>query len=330
MSGGTESGSMRACTRRSSAPTSSSVSVGTDRLTSASAIGPSSWCSTDAADAADRAAVQRHRVAGLRLHARATPSRCSSTIRRGGRPEVVHPGDRLLAPVAALVEVHGRADPVHLGRDGPLVGVHAQPGRAADSTRSASNAQLPAGRAPASVSLRPPVGQLAARAPAGRPRPGPATSSGGRTRRSSGAHAVRGRSGSRQRPARRTAPGDLRADDGQHAPARPWRRAARPCDRRPSWSGTPAASAARAGSVSRQTSRADVRHHGVVLDPALRGQDQRLGALALAERGEVLAGQRVQPAQPVRRRAPRCTARFDRSNTATDRAAARCSANGSP
>jgi hypothetical protein len=43
----------------------------------------------------------------------------------------------------------------------------------------------------------------------------------------------------------------------------------------------------------------DVRDDRVVLDPALDVQDQRLGAPALGQRGEVLAGQRVQPAEPV-------------------------------
>ena len=63
--------------------------------------------------------------------------------------EVVHPGDRLLAAVAALVQVHGGAQPVDLvrrwcgGRSrSPSRGRHA-------ATRSASAAQVPAsGRSP--------------------------------------------------------------------------------------------------------------------------------------------------------------------------------------
>ena len=45
--------------------------------------------------------------------------------------EGVHPGDRLLAAVAALVEVDGRADPAGLVGDRAVVGVEAQPGLAA-------------------------------------------------------------------------------------------------------------------------------------------------------------------------------------------------------
>ena len=42
--------------------------------------------------------------------------------------EVVHSRDRLLAAVAALVQVHGGLDPADLVRDGPVVGVQAEPG----------------------------------------------------------------------------------------------------------------------------------------------------------------------------------------------------------
>ncbi len=40
--------------------------------------------------------------------------------------EVLHPGDGLLPPVAALLEVHGGADPAQLVRDGPVVGLEAE------------------------------------------------------------------------------------------------------------------------------------------------------------------------------------------------------------
>ena len=54
------------------------------------------------------------------------PSRCRNTSRRGGWPEVVDPGDGLLAPVAALVQVHGGLDEPDLVRQRLVVGV--QPG----------------------------------------------------------------------------------------------------------------------------------------------------------------------------------------------------------
>ncbi len=56
------------------------------------------------------------------------PSRSSSTIRRGGLPEVVHLGDGLLAAVAALAEMDSAAEPVEFVGNGALVGVHADPG----------------------------------------------------------------------------------------------------------------------------------------------------------------------------------------------------------
>ena len=42
--------------------------------------------------------------------------------------QVVHPGHRLLAAVAALVQVHGGLDPADLVRDRPVIGVQAEPG----------------------------------------------------------------------------------------------------------------------------------------------------------------------------------------------------------
>ncbi len=46
----------------------------------------------------------------------------------GRMPEVVHAGNRLLAPVAALGEVHGGLDPADLVRNRPVIGVGAEPG----------------------------------------------------------------------------------------------------------------------------------------------------------------------------------------------------------
>ena len=54
------------------------------------------------------------------------PSRCSSVSRRGGTTQRVHPRDRLLPAVAALVEVYGGRDPAHLVGDGAVVGVLAE------------------------------------------------------------------------------------------------------------------------------------------------------------------------------------------------------------
>ena len=42
--------------------------------------------------------------------------------------EVVHPGHRLLPAVAALVQVHRGLDPADLVRDGPVIGIQAEPG----------------------------------------------------------------------------------------------------------------------------------------------------------------------------------------------------------
>ena len=42
--------------------------------------------------------------------------------------QVLDPGDRLLAPVAALLQVHRRADPAQLVRDGAVVGLEAEAG----------------------------------------------------------------------------------------------------------------------------------------------------------------------------------------------------------
>jgi hypothetical protein len=46
----------------------------------------------------------------------------------GWAAKILHPGDRLLPSVAALVEVDGAADPSHLVRNGPMVGFKTEPG----------------------------------------------------------------------------------------------------------------------------------------------------------------------------------------------------------
>ena len=63
----------------------------------------------------------------------------------------------------------------------------------------------------------------------------------------------------------------------------------------------------------------------VVLDMALRAQDQRLGALAGLEVLELLGGQAVQPGQPVRAGDPDHLA-VRRSIIPVPAASARCSA----
>src|SRR5439155_4570078 len=42
-------------------------------------------------------------------------------------PQVVYPGDRLLTPVAALVQVYRGGGPAHLGRQRPVVGLEPVP-----------------------------------------------------------------------------------------------------------------------------------------------------------------------------------------------------------
>ena len=112
-----------------SPPVVSSVSAGRPRLSSASAIGPRSTWSTTVPSAADRAAAGEHGVAGRRAVGRAVEVQQHQHPRRSA--QVVHPRDGLLPAVAALVQVDGAlaraADPADLVRDGPLVGVDAQP-----------------------------------------------------------------------------------------------------------------------------------------------------------------------------------------------------------
>ena len=116
-------------------PASSVASTGTVRLISARPIGPSSWCR--AADPVKPTAVtpvhpgfttgqlDRVAVGGQPVHA-AVQVQEDQPPRRVA--EVVHPGHRLLAPVAALVQVHRGLDPADLVRDGPVIGIQAEPG----------------------------------------------------------------------------------------------------------------------------------------------------------------------------------------------------------
>ena len=78
------------------------------------------------AEEADRAAVEQHRRARRgQLVPLAGQVQQHQPARRPA--EVVHPGDRLLAAVAALVQVHRGADPADLVRDRAVVGLEAEP-----------------------------------------------------------------------------------------------------------------------------------------------------------------------------------------------------------
>ena len=103
---------------------------GTLRLTSASAIGPSSWCRAEVptkpttfSPSLSSAPDLGQPVLGAVEVQQGEPARRTA--------EGVHPGDRLLTAVAALVHVHGRADPADLVGDRAGVGVEAEPRLAA-------------------------------------------------------------------------------------------------------------------------------------------------------------------------------------------------------
>ena len=80
----------------------------------------------DRPEPAHRAATRQERRAGGRTGHRAVE--VGEHQHAGRFAEVVHPRDRLLPAVAALVQVHRGADPPDLVRDGPLIGVDAQAG----------------------------------------------------------------------------------------------------------------------------------------------------------------------------------------------------------
>ena len=215
-SGGTESGSMRAGATRSSTP---GHQLGVHRhrpLDQRQRHRPQLVVQHDGADPADRAAVAQHRVPGHRqLLVAGVQVQQHQPARRPA--EVRHPGHRLLAAVAALGQVHRRADPADLVRDRPVVGVHAQPGPRRPRPAAPRRPSRRPGRAPRRGQPVPPVAPARRAAPAGPPRPAP----GQRIRRTSpppgsAPHSVRPR---RHRHAGR----------GQHrrrCPARP--RSARP------------------------------------------------------------------------------------------------------
>ena len=131
--------------------TASSASRGTLRLTRASAIGPSSWCRADVpTKPTDLSPSSRSAPTG------GQPVLPAVEVEQGQPPrrpaEGVHPGDGLLAAVAALVQVHGRADPAHLVGDRPVVGVDAEPRLAARDPQRLVRPQP--GRRPGGLGVR--------------------------------------------------------------------------------------------------------------------------------------------------------------------------------
>ena len=97
-----------------------------DRLITAKATGPSSWCCTavprkptDRPPELDRRTRFRQHIGLARQVHEHEPTR--------GPAEILHARHRLLAPVAALVEMYRRADPADLVRDRPVIGLEPQP-----------------------------------------------------------------------------------------------------------------------------------------------------------------------------------------------------------
>ena len=96
----------------------------------ASAIGPSSWWRARRADEPDGLVAEQHVGAdGGQPVLGAVEVQQRQPARRPA--EGVHAGDGLLAAVAALVQVHGAADPADLVGDRAVVGVDAEPRLAA-------------------------------------------------------------------------------------------------------------------------------------------------------------------------------------------------------
>ena len=302
--------------RGGSAPAISSASTGTDRLSSASATGRARGAARRA-HAADRAA--RRAAPGPR-HGQLLVARVEVQQHHPARrpPEVRDPGDRLLPAVAALGQVHRRADPADLVRD-----------RASSVSRPAAVAgrhpqrleRHPAGRAPAAASR---CHQAPCRhgAPGDRPTPPgprhPPHQAAARER------ARRARAAARRRPpAPPACPGRRRSAP----PAPRWRRGVHVGPELHLAPGRPAAARRPARCPARPSP--DMRDDRVVLHPAVAVEHQRLGPGTVGQLADVLGEQQVQPGQPVgagHGQHPRC----ERSTTAAVRAMARCSASGSP
>ena len=106
------------------------ASTGTLRLTSARAIGPSSWWrALEPTKPMSRPSWDTGEPGGRKAVLRAVEVQQHQAARRP--TEGVDPRDGLLAAVAALVEVHRRADPADLVGDRAVVGVEAEAGLAA-------------------------------------------------------------------------------------------------------------------------------------------------------------------------------------------------------
>ena len=124
-------------------PSASSVAAGSVlRLTIARATGPSSWWRADEPTKPTRAPSRVSVGAvGRQVVDRAVEMQQHEPPRRTS--EGVHPGHRLLAAVAALLEVDGSPEQAGLVRDGALVGVDADP---ADAGRDAQRLPGPDAR----------------------------------------------------------------------------------------------------------------------------------------------------------------------------------------
>ena len=189
------------------------------------------------ADPADGAPVAQHRVArGRQLLVAGVQVQQHHPARRPA--QVRDPGDRLLAAVAALGEVHGRRDPADLVRDRPVVGVAVQPGRQRlDPQRLEGHRPGRAGTGcgePGQPGVLLRAGHEQVRGVRPRPRHPAHQPAAGQGRARVGARRGRAR---RQRRARRASPGRRRS--ARRAPR--WRRAARPSTRTASCRGSPAA-----------------------------------------------------------------------------------------
>ena len=138
---------------RSDSPTRSAASSATFCLTSARAIRPSSWWRTAVPTNPTAPPVQRHRRArrGQLVGGDAVEVQQHQPARRPA--EVVHPGHRLLAAVAALLQVDGRrpSNPASAGSVRWSVSKPSRGRRAA--TRIASYAQMPASGTPAPATI---------------------------------------------------------------------------------------------------------------------------------------------------------------------------------
>ena len=150
-------------------PHRSAASSATLRLSTASAIMPSSWWRTAVPTKPTARPSRRHRGAlGRRLvGGDAVQVQQDQAARRPA--QVVHPGDRLLAAVAALVQVHGGGDEPGLGRDRAVVGLPAQP---RDACARPGWPRRPRGRPAARPSLLDHRRAWRRAAPAGRRRAG--------------------------------------------------------------------------------------------------------------------------------------------------------------